>query len=167
MIRPASLRSRPRASLALLLALLGIGAAALLPAARTPRAVADDDGSRPTEARPAAWTWTSEMLDVAGRIPVQHGGRVKPLVTYAGYTLLGLDHRRATKDADGEDLPAVAWLLEVTFRPERARKAACFLVENAEVLDAMGIAHDGKKKRDRYTYEELAPKRSPRWPSST
>ena len=141
-----------------LLALLAIVAAVGL-AAGTPRASAGD-GTRPTEPRPAAWRWTSEMLDVAARIPVQHGGRVKPLVTYAGYTLLGLDHRRSTTDADGEALPALAWLLEVVFRPERARRSPCFLVETDEVLDAIGLVHEGKKKRDHYTYEELVPARA-------
>jgi len=164
MTRPeAPPRARRRTGILLvgLLPALVVLAGALHSALRVaPPPAGADEGARTTEARPPPWRWTSDMQDVAGRIPVQHGGRVKPLVTYAGYTLLGLDHRRACTGADGEELPAVAWLLEVAFRPERARKASCFLVETAEVLDAAGIAHDGKKKRDRYTYEELAPGRA-------
>ena len=40
----------------------------------------------------------------AGRrpCPLQEGGRVKPLDTYAGYSLLRLNHKRSCQDADGE-----------------------------------------------------------------
>lgn len=137
--------------------LVAVVAAAL--ARHAPSASAGEP-ARKAEAAGPAWSWTPEMLRLAARIPIQDGGRVKPLQTYAGYTLLGLDHRRSAADADGERLPSLAWLLEVLFRPERARRAPCFLVETAEVLDAIRLAHDGKKKRDRYAYDELVPARA-------
>jgi ABC-type transport system involved in cytochrome c biogenesis permease subunit len=45
------------------------------------------------------------------------------------------------------------------FFPEDAVHDPCFLVENAEVLDLAGLAHEGKARRDRYAYAELAPAR--------
>ncbi len=138
-----------------LLCLAFVAGRAVLPSP----AVAGEEG-RAAKERSEAWRLTPEILEVAARIPVQHGGRVKPLVTFAGYTLLGLDHRRSTADAEGESLSALAWLLEVIFRPERARRIPCFLVESDEVIDAIGLSHAGKKKRDRYAYEDLLPARA-------
>ena len=132
-------------------------AAAIGPGARPADA---GEPARRAEAGAAAWTWTADMIALAARIPVQDAGRVKPLQTYAGYTLLGLDHRRSSADADGRDLSSLAWLLEVLFRPERARRAPCFLVETDEVLDAIRLEHGRRKKRDRYAYDDLAPGRA-------
>ncbi len=88
---------------------------------------------------------------------MQEGGRIKPLDTFATYTLLGIAHKRSTKDAEGRSLTPTAWLLDVVFRPALARTHPCFLVENDEVLDAVGLAHEGKKKRDLYPYAVLEP----------
>lgn len=108
-------------------------------------------------AAPAYVPWSADVLDVAARVPVQDGGRVMPLDTFASYTLLGVAHRRSTKTADGTRIGGTAWLLDVVFRPEVARRHPCFQVENDETLDAVGLAHEGKKKRDLYAYDDLLP----------
>ena len=51
------------------------------------------------------------------------------------------------------------WLLDALFFPERARTYEAFMVQNSEVLDAIGLEHAGKKKRDRHSYVALAPGR--------
>jgi ABC-type transport system involved in cytochrome c biogenesis permease subunit len=101
--------------------------------------------------------WSPEVLDLATEIPIQNEGRVKPLGTYAGYTLLGIHHKRTVKDAWDRPLPPMEWLLDALFRPEVATKVPVFTVEDSDVLDAIGLSHEGKKKRDRYTYEQIAP----------
>ncbi len=155
---PRDRRARTATGLVLAAMVLVVGFAAML--ARGAPSASAGEGARKPETAGASWTWTPEMLRLAARIPVQDGGRVKPLQTYASYTLLGLDHRRSSVDADGESLSSLAWLLEVTLRPERARRAPCFLVETAEVLDAIGLEHEGKKKRDHYAYADLLPARA-------
>ncbi|MFO0932360.1 MAG: cytochrome c biogenesis protein CcsA [Planctomycetota bacterium] len=151
MTRPPTFR-RP-ATVAALARALGAGLASQLlavPAAADGPAAATPSGA-------SATPWGDEVLDLAARLPVQDGGRVKPLDTFATYTLLGIAHKRSTKDASGESLTPTAWLLDVVFRPALAEKHPCFLVENDEVLDAVGLAHEGKKKRDLYPYEALKP----------
>lgn len=106
--------------------------------------------------------WSDEVLDVVAKIPVQSQGRVKPLHTWAGFTLLGANHRRSCTDADGNKLTPIEWWLDAVFRPDHAKNHRCFLVATTEVLDAIGMTEDVRerrkiKKRDRYSYNDLAP----------
>ncbi len=118
------------------------------------------DAAWATEATPTPAPWPEDVLDTLATVPVQEGGRIKPLQTWSGYTLLRLNHRRQVTDPHGRTLGPMAWLLDVLLRPELAKHTPCFLIQDAEVLDAVGLAQPtGKKKRDRYTYEELAPAR--------
>jgi ABC-type transport system involved in cytochrome c biogenesis permease subunit len=108
------------------------------------------------EAKPRA-PWDRETLDLLASLPVQEGGRVKPLDTIAGFKLLKLNGRRALTTPSGEALSPIAWLADCLFYPELAQTYQVFLVQNAEVLDDLGIDHEAKHKRDRYTWNDLAP----------
>ena len=101
--------------------------------------------------------WTPAVLESFGSLPIQDGGRVKPLSTYAGFTLLRLNGKRSTVSASGEKLDAVAWLLDVVFFPEAAIDAPTFLVSDSDAVVAIGLSTEGKHKRDRWTYAELQP----------
>jgi ABC-type transport system involved in cytochrome c biogenesis permease subunit len=101
--------------------------------------------------------WTQAVLDAAERTPIQDGGRVKPLNTYAGFLLLRLNGKRSLATPQGEKLIPSAWLLDVLFFPEQAAEYECFLVQDAQVIEAIGLHLDGKRKRDRYSYRELQP----------
>ena len=84
------------------------------------------------------------------------GGRVKPLETFAGYTMLRLRGARSMTVGSEEDpitLGPTEWLLDVLFRPQMAIKQPTFRVDNSEVLELVGL--EGKEKRDRYTYLEI------------
>ncbi len=52
---------------------------------------------QPTDSGPQEYarthTWTDETLDIFEKIPVQDGGRVKPLSTVANFALLRLSGR--------------------------------------------------------------------------
>ena len=119
---------------------------AILVGARSSFAQTDD-------VRPAPWS--EATLDLAARVPVQEGGRIKPLHTYAGFTLLRLNGKRSTKTPGGERLDPVGWLLDTLFYPEAAATYEVLLVQNAEVIEAIGVDLDGKRKRDRYSLDEL------------
>ncbi|MEM7305618.1 MAG: cytochrome c biogenesis protein CcsA [Planctomycetota bacterium] len=128
---------------------IALGAAALC----IPAAAQHDSPSQGT--RQAAWS--EQTLDLAGRLPIQDGGRVKPLSTYASFTLLRLNGKRSLTTPADEKLGATEWLLDVFFYPHAAADYECFLVENREVIAAMGLKFDDKKARDRFSFFELQP----------
>lgn len=101
--------------------------------------------------------WEKETLDLAALLPVQDGGRVKPLGTYAGFSMLSLHGARKMeifgKDGKKVILKPLDWMLDCMFRPELADELPTFRVDNSEVLDAVGIKSKGR--RDRYSYSDI------------
>ena len=103
--------------------------------------------------------WEKETLELASLLPVQDGGRVKPLGTFAGFTMLGL-HGARSMEIIGEGgqkvkIKPLDWMLDCFFRPELAKELPTFRVDNSEILEAVGI--DAKGRRDRYSYNDLLP----------
>ena len=102
--------------------------------------------------------WSAETLRIAETLPVQDGGRIKPLSTYAGFSMLSLHGARSMKIAgkDGEEfrIKPTAWLLDALFRPQFAILQPTFRVDNSAALEAIGVKPRGK--RDRYSYEDIA-----------
>jgi len=142
---------------ALIAAIVGIVAAY-----GAPRASAgdtqSDSGTAPAAPRSP---WPQASVETARALPIQEGGRVMPLSQWARYTLLKLNGRASVKDPSGVTLEPTAWALDVMFRPELAARYEVFLVDTSEVLDGIGYeAKEGKKKRDRYSYVDLAPARA-------
>lgn len=107
----------------------------------------------------AAAPWDERTVDLFTHLPVQEQGRVKPFSTIAAFSLLRMNHMRAFRDSEGKKHTPTEFLLEVLFRPDDARSEKVFLIENSDALDAIGLPHEGKKRRDRYSYDELAPAR--------
>ncbi len=101
--------------------------------------------------------WSSQTLDVASMLPVQDGGRIKPLLSYAGFTMLGLHGARSMKVEDGSGkqitIKPLAWLMDSLFRPQLAIHLPTFRVDNSAVIEGIGLKARGK--RDRYSYEEI------------
>lgn len=105
--------------------------------------------------------WSEETLKAAATLPIQDGGRVKPLSTYAGFSMLGLHGARrmelSTEDGKQVKLKPTAWLLDALFRPRLAIQQPTFRVDNSAVLEAIGVKPRGR--RDRYSYEDIRPGR--------
>lgn len=105
--------------------------------------------------------WSEQTLAAAETLPVQDGGRIKPLSTYAGFTMLGLHGARSMKIADdaGKEhrIKPTAWLLDVLFRPQLAVHQPTFRIDNSAALEAIGVKPRGK--RDRYSYADISPGR--------
>ena len=100
--------------------------------------------------------WSDEVVDLFATLPVQDGGRIKPFDTFAQFTMLQLNGKRSFTTEGGERLKPVPWLLDVLFYPEIARDYKNFVVDDSEVVSAIGVdIHD--KKRDRYSFSELEP----------
>ena len=122
--------------------------------------------------------WPEETLQIAETLPVQNGGRIKPLSTFAGFTMLGLHGARSmtiegepaklssfarfVKGLGGENertikIKPTAWLMDSLFRPQLAIKLPTFRIDNSAVLEAIGVKP--RDKRDRYSYEDIEPGR--------
>ena len=105
--------------------------------------------------------WSAETLKVAEMLPLQNGGRIKPLSTFAGFSMLGLHGARSMeiKGGSGQTLKIkpTAWLMDSLFRPQLAIQLPTFRIDNSAVLEAIGVKARGK--RDRYSYNDIEPGR--------
>jgi ABC-type transport system involved in cytochrome c biogenesis permease subunit len=99
--------------------------------------------------------WSEETIETFAKLPVQDGGRAKPLDTYAAFRLLRFNGKRTVETPSGEKLGPSSWLLDCFFYPELARTYAMFQVRDAAILQNVGMRVEGKKKTDRYSYDEL------------
>ena len=118
-----------------------------------------------TNPRPEAWP--DEVVDAFGRVPVQDRGRVKPMSTYAGFRMLSMNGKQSWTipegsglPTDGETLDPVRLTLDVMLFEEQARKYELFLVNDNAVLDRIGLSFENRKRRDRYSYDQLVPGRA-------
>ena len=99
----------------------------------------------------------AKAIRLFGSLPIQDGGRVKPISTMAGFKLLKFNGIRKVTTPLGEKLDPTEWLLHCLFFPEVAQDYEFFQIQNDEVLTAIGLSIEGKKKRDRYSFEQLRP----------
>lgn len=103
--------------------------------------------------------WDPEVVEIAKRIPVQDGGRVKPFETRAGFLMLRLHGKRSMtiRDDRGDKIKIgpTEWLLDSLFRPDLAMELPTFRVEDSDLLEEVGV--EVKKRRDRYSYADLEP----------
>jgi ABC-type transport system involved in cytochrome c biogenesis permease subunit len=130
---------------------------ALLAGCSKPRVDGDYEVSR-------TFRWDTETLEMFSELPVQQGGRVKPLSTLAGFQLLNMYTKRSFKipGPDGgkpEKLDPSGWMLDCLFFPEQARHYETFSVLDDELITMIGLEFEGKKRRDYYSYAELLPGR--------
>ena len=123
-----------------------------------------ENATPPDEVRniPGYTAWEKETLAIADTIPVQDGGRIKPLTTYAGFTMLRLYGARSmelTAEEGGETIriKPLAWMMDAFFRPQYAVQMPSFRIEDSEILRAIGV--EPGDRRDRYSYSDLEPGR--------
>ena len=110
----------------------------------------------------SAGQWDDETIRLFSEMPILDGGRVKPLDTFAQFKMLRINGKRSYRplDENGEStgragkMSPVEWLLDCLYYPEQAKEYPIFIVDDANVVTAIGLkSHD--KQRDRYTYNEL------------
>ncbi len=101
--------------------------------------------------------WEEETVDLVSTLPVQDGGRIKPLSTYAGFSMLGLHGARSMKvvGKGGETfkIKPTEWMMDTLFRPDLAVDLPTFRIDNSKVLEAISV--ESKGRRDRYSYNEI------------
>ena len=101
--------------------------------------------------------WPESLVEKAASLPVQDGGRIKPLQTYASFQLLPINGKRKVDFDDGETMSPMEWYLTTVFFPDYADDYEVFQVRDSAVMDAIGLGHAGKKKADRYSFNEIRP----------
>jgi ABC-type transport system involved in cytochrome c biogenesis permease subunit len=89
-----------------------------------------------------------------GKIPVQVGGRVKPLDTVASNSLLIIHTKQTIRLADGRQLNAINWLADTLFNSPVADGYPTFVILNADVLGLFGWQQGDRKY---FSFAELTP----------
>ena len=93
-------------------------------------------------------------LEAFAELPVQVGGRIKPLDSVARNTLLILSARQKVVTDEGVTLSPIEWFLDLTMRPERADTYPVFKIEFPDDLGLVGLAEQGQRY---YSFNELLP----------
>lgn len=105
-----------------------------------------------------SFEWSPELIATAEGLPLQHGGRIKPLRTWADFKLLALSSGRKVKiELEGETvkLDAVAWILDCMFFPELAMTYPVLICDDTSVLRAVGMDLEDYGRRDRFSLQDL------------
>jgi ABC-type transport system involved in cytochrome c biogenesis permease subunit len=89
-----------------------------------------------------------------GKIPVQVGGRVKPLDTVARNSLLITRTKQTLRLADGQQLNAIKWLADTLFNAPVADRYPAFVIQNSDVLGLFGWQQSDRKY---FSFAELTP----------
>ncbi|HMP75679.1 MAG TPA: cytochrome c biogenesis protein CcsA [Kiritimatiellia bacterium] len=94
---------------------------------------------------------TAQVSDYTAfaHLPVQEGGRVMPMDSFARLRLLQFSGR-STFDRK----PAIEWLARLLFTPQTSQYDRVFMVNNPELLEAIGL---GELEGRRFTYDDLRP----------
>ena len=87
-------------------------------------------------------------------LPVQVGGRIKPLDSVARNTLLILSARQKVINPEGETLSPIEWFMDLTMRPEIADTYRIFKIEFPDDLGFAGLAEQGQRY---YSFNDLQP----------
>jgi ABC-type transport system involved in cytochrome c biogenesis permease subunit len=109
--------------------------------------------------------YPAAVVEAFAHLPVQDGGRIKPLDTLARILLLRIRGRRSLDVPDeprfgalaGERLTPIEWFLDLATLPAQADRYPVFRIEDRDVLDLVGLEALAAGKRDLYAFEQLAP----------
>ena len=85
-------------------------------------------------------------------IPIQEGGRIKPLDTYARNQALAFYGKREIKHAN---LSAIDWILDLFIYPDKGLNQKIFNIRSLEVLDVLELKWTNNFHK--YSYNEVSP----------
>lgn len=94
------------------------------------------------------------QLNAFAHLPVKYEGRKKPFDTLARNLLTVLSGKQSARNAAGEKVEAVEWLLDNIAGTRDAADYPVIRIENIDLLTSLGLE---ERKRFRYSYRELAP----------
>ncbi|MGC9450314.1 MAG: cytochrome c biogenesis protein ResB [Oceanipulchritudo sp.] len=98
---------------------------------------------------PAGWD-----LDRFARLPVQEGGRIKPIDTVARTTLMMISGKQSYSEAGGKRVNAPEWFAELVLDPRTAARRAVFRIDHPDLVGLLGFHNEERKY---FSMEEIAP----------
>lgn len=103
--------------------------------------------------RPPAYpdTWD---LQTFSKLPVQEGGRIKPIDTVARTTLMMLSGRQSYRDQSGDKHTAMEWFTELVLNPRQAAQRHVFRIDHPDVVGLLGFQNEKQKY---FSLQEIAP----------
>lgn len=93
-------------------------------------------------------------IESFAELPVQVGGRIKPLDSVARNTLLVLSARQKVIAPEGQTLSPIEWFMDLTMRPEVADTYRVFKIEFPDDLGFAGLAEQGQRY---YSFNDIQP----------
>ncbi len=91
----------------------------------------------------------------AGKLPMMHEGRIKPLDTVARNLLLAASNRSKLYDKDGHVITATEWLVASMANADWTKEIGCIRIDAQEVLDEIGLK---RREGHRYSFAEVSEK---------
>ncbi len=87
-----------------------------------------------------------EGFDIAGfsRLPILHGGRLKPIDTLARSSLLMLRGKQTIR-WEKKSISANEWVLDMFYRPEEADRYPVFEINDPDVTGLLGLASENQR----------------------
>ena len=105
------------------------------------------------EFKPVEETSEYNLAEFA-ELPVQVGGRIKPIDSVARNTLLILSGRQKVLTPEGVELSPIEWFMDLTMRPEVADTYRVFKIEFPDDLGLAGLAEAGQRY---YSFNDIRP----------
>ncbi|NOY00304.1 MAG: hypothetical protein GXP30_11300, partial [Verrucomicrobia bacterium] len=115
-----------------------------------------------SEAFPSYTEWDDETVALFSALPIQDGGRIKPMDSIARFSMFRMHqvrgmsfqlHDAKTDKTEKIKLTPAQWLMDVFFRTEQAKAYPTFRINDSDVVIQLGISPKGK--RDKYSYNDL------------
>jgi ABC-type transport system involved in cytochrome c biogenesis permease subunit len=98
---------------------------------------------------------TTELdLHRFNELPVQEGGRVKPLDTVARNTLMVISGKQSYKNREGQKIDADEWLAELLLYPAQAADRRVFRIDHPDIV---GLLREHNEERKFFSFRELQP----------
>ncbi|NBD38784.1 MAG: cytochrome C biogenesis protein [Verrucomicrobia bacterium] len=95
--------------------------------------------------------WDLERL---GQLPIQEGGRIKPVDTLARSTLMILSGRQSWQDREGKKHTALEWFTELVLDPRAAAARPVFRIDHPDIVGLLGFHNEERKY---FSLSEIAP----------
>ena len=89
-----------------------------------------------------------------GRLPVQEGGRIKPIDTIARTNLMMIADKQTYRDADGGRHEAIEWFAELILNPQQAAQRPVFRIDHPDLVGLLGFHNEERKF---FSLAEIAP----------
>ena len=85
-------------------------------------------------------------------IPIQEGGRIKPLDTYARNQALAFYGKRKIKH---EEISAIDWMIDLFIHPEKGLEQKIFNIRSPDIVNALDV--EWTNNFHKYSYSEIFP----------